>query len=169
MYIPVDIFGGCGPFQCPKDGPTGMSDISCYKHVEENYKFYLSFENSLCNDYVSEKFFMPMSFNVVPVVLGQGNYSQIAPPHSYINAMDYNPKELAEYLLLLDSNDTLYREYFHWKNHYTVHSSIEEMTKEAYCLLCDKLHNDHAVKTYEDMNADWSIDTQCSPKLEFPS
>lgn len=167
-YVPVDIFGGCGPFQCPKDGPTGMSDLSCYEHVEQNYKFYLSFENSLCNEYVTEKFFMPLQYAVVPITLGKANYSSFAPPHSFINAMEYSPKQLADFLLLLDSNDNLYAEYFRWKNDYIVHNSFEEMTKEAYCKLCDKLHNDDRIKIYDDMDADWSIDTQCSPKLEFP-
>ena len=61
-----------------------------------------------------------MARDVVPVVLGGADYSAIAPPHSYINAMDYTPKQLAQYLLELDRNDTLYASYFWWKPHYRV-------------------------------------------------
>ena len=34
------------------------------------YKFYFAFENSLCDDYITEKFFNMLKHNIVPVVLG---------------------------------------------------------------------------------------------------
>ena len=40
-YIDVDVFGRCGDHKCDK------SDDSCYQMIEQNYKFYLSFENSV--------------------------------------------------------------------------------------------------------------------------
>ena len=43
----------------------------------------------------------------------------MAPPHSHINIRDFDsPKELADYLLYLDKNDTAYLSYFWWKDHY---------------------------------------------------
>ena len=54
-----------------------------------------------------------LRYNVVPVVYGLVNYSAIAPPHSFINVMDYpTPKELTDYLLYLHKNNTAYNEYF---------------------------------------------------------
>lgn len=69
-YIQVDIFS--------KDGRCGGSDVcprsqnydACYDMIEKSYKFYLAFENSICQDYVTEKFFEMMGRNIVPVVLG---------------------------------------------------------------------------------------------------
>nr|CAG4644438.1 EOG090X0I21 [Lepidurus arcticus] len=84
--------------------------------LEQDYKFYLSFENSLCTEYVTEKFFAVMKSYVVPVVLGGANYSAVAPPHSYINAMEFTPQDLASYLRLLSENDALYGEFFWWKD-----------------------------------------------------
>ena len=42
--INVDIYGGCGPLKCSKKA----KDHSCYDAMNQTYKFYLSFENSLC-------------------------------------------------------------------------------------------------------------------------
>jgi hypothetical protein len=43
----------------------------------ERYYFYLAFENSLCKDYITEKFFDAMSRDVVPVVRGGGDYAKV--------------------------------------------------------------------------------------------
>ncbi len=45
--------------------------------VDESYKFYLSFENSVCSDYVSEKFWKILNLDVVPVVLSGSNFTEV--------------------------------------------------------------------------------------------
>jgi len=131
-FIQVDAYGGCGHLKlgnCGKDY-TGASPEGCYDLLEsKHYKFYLSFENSICTDYVSENFFWIMTRNMVPVVYGGAGYGRIAPPHSYIDANQFEPKELAEYLLLLDANETLYNEYFWWKDYYYVEAGPEQIVK----------------------------------------
>lgn len=79
-YIDVDVYGKCGPLMC---------NNSCYEMMAQNYKFYLSFENSvsfennfyrkiknfiffllvqqLCKDYVTEKLFKIIGYHVIPV------------------------------------------------------------------------------------------------------
>ena len=47
--MPLDQFGHCNKKAC-------ADNEKCYDSMEGNYKFYLSFENSLCQDYVTEKF-----------------------------------------------------------------------------------------------------------------
>ena len=56
-------------------------------------QFYLAFENSLCRDYITEKFWKVLSYNVVPVVLNGVNMTKVAPPHSYIDIKDFDSVE----------------------------------------------------------------------------
>ncbi|XP_042872436.1 alpha-(1,3)-fucosyltransferase C-like [Penaeus japonicus] len=105
-YMKIDVFGKCGPFTC-------RQNAICMQMLEKRYKFYLSFENSLCRDYATEKFFKILKLDIVPIVYGLANYSAIAPPHSYIDALAFpTAKDLASYILYLDKNDTAYNEYF---------------------------------------------------------
>ena len=116
-YIHVDVYGRCGNLNCDK-----IKADACYEMLEINYKFYLAFENSLCVDYLTEKIWNILSLNVVPVVLGGADYKLFLPPHSYIDVRDFkSPKQLAHYLFDLNSNDTLYRQYFEWKHYFEVH------------------------------------------------
>ena len=44
------------------------------------------------------------------------DYEKASPFHSYIHVDDFDsPKELAEYLKMLDQDDEKYNEYFKWK------------------------------------------------------
>ncbi|XP_037803091.1 alpha-(1,3)-fucosyltransferase C-like [Penaeus monodon] len=148
-YIKVDIYGKCGPLECPR-----ASTRLCYQMLEKNYKFYLSFENSLCKDYVTEKLFSVLKYNVVPVVYGLANYALIAPPGSYIDALSFPSVEsLAKYLKYLDGNDTAYNEYFRWKGQYTIDNGWSN-TAQGFCDLCKKLHQDSTPKVYRDIK-DW--------------
>jgi Glycosyltransferase family 10 (fucosyltransferase) C-term len=80
--------------------------------VTRVYKFYLAFENSLCADYVTEKFFRFLRRDVVAVALGAANYTQFVPRDTYIDVRDFrSPKHLADRLQQLDSDDELYAEY----------------------------------------------------------
>ena len=98
-YIGVDIYGECGPYQCGQTRSMGhdyrIKEDPCFKMVNKKYKFYLSFENAICKDYVTEKMFNALKLNTIPVVFGGANYSQILPPGSYIDALDFpDPKGL---------------------------------------------------------------------------
>lgn len=132
--IGVDVFGKCGDLVCqPK-----ASD-ACLREAARNYSFYLSFENSLCRDYVTEKFYRPLLFDIVPVVMGGANYSTLAPPGSYVDALEFeSPERLGEYLQEVARQPEWYGSYFLWKEH------TELKYESAACKLCSKLHEDAA-------------------------
>ncbi|KAG7201154.1 hypothetical protein KM043_003945 [Ampulex compressa] len=150
-HIGVDIYGRCGDKDCPRNRNC-MVEL-----VEPDYFFYLSFENSLCQDYVTEKLYNTLRFNVVPVVYGAANYSLMAPPHSYINALDFEtPKDLADYLEGLMADTKEYEKYFRWKRRYRV----DHGNRQAACRLCELLHRSGERKIYNPLS-DWYSRDKC--------
>lgn len=83
-YVPVDLYGKCGNKTCP-----GNNRRDCKQSLAADYKFYLSFENSICRDYITEKFFLTLTFNIIPVVMGGGTYD-----HYVIINFNFNIFEL---------------------------------------------------------------------------
>ncbi|KAH8870430.1 Glycoprotein 3-alpha-L-fucosyltransferase A [Schistosoma japonicum] len=115
-YITVDVYGKCNQRKCQYS--------KCHKMLRKHYKFYLSFENCLCQDYITEKFFEnALMNNVIPVVMGASieEYQSVAPPNSFIHVDQFaSPKKLAEYLHYLDKNHTAFNEYFTWQDKWRV-------------------------------------------------
>ncbi|GIX93846.1 glycoprotein 3-alpha-L-fucosyltransferase A [Caerostris extrusa] len=85
------------------------------------------------------------------------DYDRAAPPHSYIHVDDFSsPKELAEYLTVLDKNDTLYNEYFRWKG------AGEFINTYFWCRMCAMLHAPPYHKSYPDMHKWWAGAGTCN-------
>lgn len=164
-HFNVSIFGKCGPLPC-KDN---RDNNNCTSHIHDNFKFYLALENSFAKDYVTEKFFFRMAqLETIPIVLGQANYSRIAPPHSYINALDYDTiDEFVGYLNEVASNHSLYLSYFWWKDHYKVRGTRQDYA-QSFCELCVKLWN-KSDKSYPDFDQWWRHESNVNaamPKFE---
>lgn len=66
----VDVYGACGDRWCARD------EEECYALIESNYYFYLAFENSFGEDYVTEKLLTGLEHFAVPVVYGTANYTR---------------------------------------------------------------------------------------------
>ena len=94
-HVPVNVFGACGNLPCAR--VDNHNSEECDQMLENDYKFYLSFENSFCSGYVTEKFYKPMSLDIVPVVMGGADYKKKAPHKSFIDVLDLkSPRKLAE-------------------------------------------------------------------------
>ncbi|XP_013392452.1 glycoprotein 3-alpha-L-fucosyltransferase A-like isoform X2 [Lingula anatina] len=134
-YIEVDIYGACGPLKCQRSGSWGW-DTTCLDLLARDYKFYLAFENSISLDYVTEKFYKTVNIDIVAVTRGNTDYTRAGiRPEWHINTDDFNsPKELAEYLHMLDKNPEKYVKYLEWKNEY------RQLPDRAFCHLCERLH-----------------------------
>ncbi|XP_056644935.1 glycoprotein 3-alpha-L-fucosyltransferase A-like [Diorhabda sublineata] len=156
-YIPVDIYGTCGPLKCPR------SDKKCFEILEKEYKFYLAFENSNCRDYITEKFYVNgLGQNVLPIVMGARpeDYQRSAPEGSYIHVDEFaGPQELAAYLHRLDNDNNLYNSYFKWKG------TGEFINTFFWCRLCAMMHAPQSSQRhYEDINDWWRGPGVCTTK-----
>ncbi|KAL1467362.1 hypothetical protein MTO96_042245, partial [Rhipicephalus appendiculatus] len=114
-HLYIDVYGKCGEYKCPQD-----------------------------LDYVTEKLYTNLLYDIIPVVYGGANYSQVAPPGSYIDALSFeSPMHLAHYLKKVAKDYNLYKRYFEWKDKY----KVERMRDYDFCNLCQKLHSDDFEKT----------------------
>ncbi|XP_053212461.1 4-galactosyl-N-acetylglucosaminide 3-alpha-L-fucosyltransferase FUT6-like [Panonychus citri] len=131
-YIDVDIYGECGPFKCPRSEGS-----HCYEYFEKKYRYYLSFENSICTDYYTEKIINLLNYTIIPIVLGGANYSSVLPNHSYIDALSFkSPRDLAMLLRSLSNDEKRYNSYFEWKSRFTVKANDY---RTLSCQICSKL------------------------------
>lgn len=148
---PVDIIGGCG-----KEGCRPAETKKCYAQLAKRYKFYLAFENAICQNYVTEKLFNSLDYYFVPVTFGGVNYSSLTPSHSVVNAMEFaSPEDLGKYLWTVSMNDTLYLSYFAWKVKY------RSYLQPWMCELCEKLHEPISTSIMHDLHNWWHEEGSC--------
>ncbi|XP_071849649.1 4-galactosyl-N-acetylglucosaminide 3-alpha-L-fucosyltransferase FUT6-like [Apostichopus japonicus] len=144
QIITVDTYGKCGDKEVPWNNDQIILDTL------GKYKFYLSLENSCCNEYLTEKFWRALEMGMVPVVLGAPleHYRKLAPPNSFIHVDQFNTlAELAVHLITLHSNDERYLEYHKWRNEGKLISYGQEeqyvrpLNNETQCSMLGKLLN----------------------------
>ena len=71
-HMTVQVYGKCSKNFHTKEerrSCTREHEWDCYRMLETNYRFYLSFENSVCSDYVTEKFFNILRYNTYDIRL----------------------------------------------------------------------------------------------------
>ena len=148
QYIDVKVYGSCGS-ECSRS-----EEHECMSKLKK-YKFYLSFENSYCRDYITEKISNAFENDIVPVVIADVNFTDtsVIPPGSAINALDFpSVKELTDYMKRVGNNSTLYNEYFKWHSNYR--TVTFNLTRHFLCSLCRHLATNNTMKTYANVE-DW--------------
>ncbi|XP_041969184.1 uncharacterized protein LOC121726034 [Aricia agestis] len=136
--LKLDIYGSCGPLKCPRHTDH------CMRMLERDYFFYLSFENSFSEDYVTEKLLTALQHDVVPIVLGGADYSRFLPPGSYLDALETSPRELAAKINDIMNSPSEYNKFFRWK---TLYRYRDPSTTDSVCAMCAALHN-HTLLTH---------------------
>ena len=154
-YVDVDQFGECtNNVICPKDRGRDECDRSI-----SHYKFYLAFENSICQDYVTEKFWRSLTKrHQIPVIAASNATTELLPPNSYLNVFDFaSIKHLTDKMKEIGSNETLYNSFLEWIPYY----KLDE--EDTFCKLCEALHENRTPQVYHDLEG-WTKHDSC-PKL----
>ena len=141
--IQVDIFGKCG--NMPYHDGTKLKQL-----ISGQYKFFLSFENSFCKDYFTEKFINYYNLDVILIVRGGLDYDKYLPNNTFINTAHFSSaKHLADYIVNVASTEHVYTGYLQRKSRYTARHVYE--MPQTPCMLCEKLNKlNENRKTYTD-------------------
>ncbi|KAL7644099.1 UNVERIFIED_CONTAM: hypothetical protein RMT77_004922 [Armadillidium vulgare] len=166
-HIPIHVFGRCVNRKCGTKATIrfvkelGMD--TCEKTFGD-YVFFMALENSLCKDYVTEKIFRSLKLDIIPVVFGSANYSEFAPPKSYIDSSTFPTiADLASFMKMVSGNVSLYNEFFQWKEDYEI--DIGSPYKPLICDLCKKLHSQDppsSKKWYKSIKDWWITGSHCT-------
>ncbi|KAH9512172.1 hypothetical protein Btru_040958 [Bulinus truncatus] len=152
--IQVDKFGRCG-----KPCPNRTSE--CSETFFTEYRYYLSFENSLCKDYMTEKFFKNFIDNkhILPVVRGSFEYDKYLPDKTFINTAHFkNATQLALFLKRLGEDPLAYSKYLERKDQYRLktNSGLDNLG----CQACKFLHTRKLQGNVSDLKKSL-VDDQC--------
>ncbi|KAI8434300.1 hypothetical protein MSG28_012383 [Choristoneura fumiferana] len=112
--LKIDVYGHCSKVDCTNN--------DCNDMLTQNYHFFMAFENSLSEDYVTEKVLHGYLNYAVPVVYGGANYTRFLPRGSYINAREMHPYNLAFAIYEATQKPSVFESYFEWTNLYTIHA-----------------------------------------------
>lgn len=192
-WIPVDVYGSCGTKTCAsaksssffstesawsylndEDQDFENDKDDCDRMLERDYKFYLAFENSVCKDYATEKFWQKLTLRVVVIVLKRSILENYAPPDSFIAADDFrSPRDLASYLKKLDTDPVAYERRFDWRYDYRaifLNGRLHDIRERpwGFCTLCSLINQNRSqqvTKTYENVNDWWEKKAECDNDL----
>jgi len=97
--------------------------------IYRNYKFVISFEDAVDQDYVTEIFYDPLIAGSVPVYLGAPNIEDFIPGnHCFVDVRKFeSPQSLACFINNCYQDEQLYAEFFEWKNRPLRQSFLQKM------------------------------------------
>lgn len=158
-YIEVDVYGKCGDKECPEQSKSFSSQDPCFSMINTTYLFYLAFENSLCEDYMTEKLYRTLQMDVIPVVYGGADYVKLLPPKSFIDIEDFgNPQNLSSYMKYLAEHPMEYMKYFEWKG---IYKPFVRLLYDV-CAMCEYFHRTcNDAPRSVDLREYWGVDTNC--------
>jgi len=139
-YIDIHSYGKC----MHNYDLVADEGMATKENVIASYLFTIAFENTVAEDYVTEKFFQPLEAGSVPIYLGAPNIDEFAPGNRcFINVSDFlSIPELAEYLQTLNADPAAYDSYHAWRTEPlrdTFLAKIDLIATDALLRLCQKI------------------------------
>ena len=158
--IKLDVYGRCGRADPCK------RDVKCLNEMFSKYKFYIAFENSFCEDYISEKLWKALNGRMVPIVMGYTieSYERSLPPDSFLHVDNFTTvHDLIKYVQFLDSNDDAYFRYHQWRKHYEIVPVIAGTQNNINLWICDlcKKIEEPTKLAYKDISSRWNSQKMC--------
>jgi glycoprotein 3-alpha-L-fucosyltransferase len=157
-YYPIYIYGKCEPLnninkqlypnlnyiQLNNNKECGRGS-KCEEDKLKSFKYYLAFENINCKDYITEKIWRSLEYNIIPIILqpNRDSYERYKIPiKSIIHLNDFKSiYNLANYLNEIDNNFNIYFDHLKWTNIYLKSISNPKYTEpHRMCQLCTKLN-----------------------------
>eukprot|EP01116_Phalansterium_solitarium_P017837 TRINITY_DN4504_c0_g2_i1.p1 TRINITY_DN4504_c0_g2~~TRINITY_DN4504_c0_g2_i1.p1 ORF type:complete len:470 (+),score=160.62 TRINITY_DN4504_c0_g2_i1:302-1711(+) len=148
-YIKIDSYGACMKNRDqPKKSCAGLQGWDQKLCIMRQYKFYLAFENSIDDSYVTEKFWMTLYVGSIPVYLGADNIMDMSPTRlsgkpSFLQVKDFATiEELGRRMNFLASNRTEYENYVEWRWRAPFEAQFERLIyagldlRHTGCTLC---------------------------------
>lgn len=165
-HFPITVLGKCGEkWNC---GRAHVHD-DCFNLLNTTFKYYLAFENALCQQYFTEKLFDNYKYDTVLITRGgsEGEADKLFPEGTFISADNFKSAEgLAEFLNDLSNSD--YAAMLEKKDMY-YSPGYKTVYETAMCDLCEKMNNQDAYrKTIPDIEK-WAFgENQCRKPNDVP-
>lgn len=143
QHIEIDSYGKCF---ANRELPPALRDAPWWEakwNVTAHYRFVLAFENSLADDYVTEKLYHAFVVGSVPIYWGAPNVARFLPaPNAAVNVADFaSARELAQHLHFLLDNEQEYDAMLAWKRTGAVADSFRALEqtspRSAPCRICE--------------------------------
>ena len=186
-HMPIKIEGTCAR-NFRQRSPRNVTIDNQQSHaalraVAQQYLFYLAFENSLCDSYITEKaWHWGLEMGAIPVVYGgksADDYSRALPPNSFIDASTFgNASELVAHLHRIATDESLFATYHAWRTDYELMLDFrvrwdfnKQQEQLGMCRLCHFLQTskqgDGALRPRTLSPTFYTRDTHCRPPPPF--
>lgn len=130
-HIHIDSYGKC--WHNVETPVTRHNAFASFPGLASKYRMVISFENTVEDDYITEKIGLVYASGAIPVYWGPPQiYSWVPGNHTFIDASKFKgPEDLAKYLKRVDDEDDLFR-------YHTSNFDIAK-TKERIASLCPNI------------------------------
>ncbi|XP_053378773.1 glycoprotein 3-alpha-L-fucosyltransferase A-like [Mercenaria mercenaria] len=137
-YIDVEVLGHCGEkWTC---GARYKHDENCFQLLNTTFRFYLAFENALCHQYFTEKFYENFNYDLIMLTRGgsPGEAKQHFPVGTHIATDDFKTvKDLGNFLKNLSVDE--YADLLQKKSQYYSPGYLK-VYQRAMCNICERMN-----------------------------